>query len=122
LVIFVISGVSATFATPEITGKSKELKPLRHGQRLGKQEGQDLARKPDPICACVEFITWLLVKLFYHSEFTKPVANKGTSGEIVGKSPDGVWWAVKLPADVAPEGHGWVHGRMSKRQTPRTCR
>jgi len=42
------------------------------------------------------------------------VVAKGTSGEIVGKSPDGVWWAVKLPADVAPEGYGWVHGAYVK--------
>ena len=42
------------------------------------------------------------------------VVAKGTSGEIVGKSPDGVWWAVKLPTDIAPEGYGWVHGAYVK--------
>jgi len=34
------------------------------------------------------------------------VAAPGTSGEIIGKSPDGQWWAVKLVTVEA--GRGWV--------------
>jgi heat shock protein HslJ/uncharacterized protein YraI len=34
------------------------------------------------------------------------VANYGDEGEIVGRSADGQWWAVAIPA--APNGVGWV--------------
>lgn len=34
------------------------------------------------------------------------VVPPGTSGEIIGKSPDSKWWAVKVPA--VPSGRGWV--------------
>ena len=36
------------------------------------------------------------------------VAPKGATGEVVGVSQDGKWWAVKLPTTVASVGYGWV--------------
>jgi len=38
------------------------------------------------------------------------VAPPGGTGEVVGQSADGQWWAVKLPADVTPTETGWVSG------------
>ncbi len=32
--------------------------------------------------------------------------NGGTTAKVVGKSQDGLWWAVSVP--VAPTGAGWV--------------
>jgi len=36
------------------------------------------------------------------------VANPGASAEIVGKSADNAWWAVKIPTSVSPDGVGWA--------------
>lgn len=36
------------------------------------------------------------------------VASPGQSAEITGISQDFNWYAVKIPADVAPSGQGWV--------------
>ena len=33
---------------------------------------------------------------------------KGTTGEVVGSSPDGKWWAVKVPASISGSGVAWV--------------
>ncbi len=38
------------------------------------------------------------------------VAPKGASAEAVGVSSTGQWWVVKLPANITPNGHGWVYG------------
>jgi hypothetical protein len=27
---------------------------------------------------------------------------------VVGISEDGLWWVVKIPVDLSPEGQGWV--------------
>ena len=32
----------------------------------------------------------------------------GTTGEVVGASPDGNWWAVKVPASISGNGIAWV--------------
>jgi uncharacterized protein YraI len=36
------------------------------------------------------------------------VAPKGATGEVVGVSENRIWFAVKLPTTIAPEGYGWV--------------
>lgn len=36
------------------------------------------------------------------------VANPGASSEIVGKSADNGWWAVKIPTNLSPDGIGWA--------------
>jgi uncharacterized protein YraI len=36
------------------------------------------------------------------------VAPVGTTGEVIGVSPDGQWWAVKVPASVSGNGVAWV--------------
>ncbi|MCJ7512866.1 MAG: SH3 domain-containing protein [Anaerolineales bacterium] len=36
------------------------------------------------------------------------VAPPGSTGEIAGKSSDGQWWQVKIPAEFAASGAGWV--------------
>ena len=42
------------------------------------------------------------------------VVPKGTTGEIIGVSPDGGWWVVKIPTDIAEDGRGWVNGNYIK--------
>jgi uncharacterized protein YgiM (DUF1202 family) len=37
-------------------------------------------------------------------------AAPGASGEIVGKSQDGLWWQVKVPTTSIPAGVAWVDG------------
>jgi uncharacterized protein YgiM (DUF1202 family) len=32
----------------------------------------------------------------------------GTSGEVAGKTADGLWWQVKIPTQYAASGLGWV--------------
>jgi uncharacterized protein YraI len=39
------------------------------------------------------------------------VAPKGATGEVIGRSKNGQWWAVKLPANIAASGLGWVYGQ-----------
>jgi uncharacterized protein YraI len=39
------------------------------------------------------------------------VAPKGSNVEVVGVSTTGQWWVVKLPANIAPSGQGWVYGQ-----------
>jgi uncharacterized protein YraI len=34
------------------------------------------------------------------------VVPKGTTGEIIGVSPDGGWWVIKIPTDIAEDGRG----------------
>lgn len=36
------------------------------------------------------------------------VAPKGAKGEVVGVSEDRQWWAIRLPAEIAGTGQGWV--------------
>jgi len=36
------------------------------------------------------------------------VAAPGATGEIAGKTSDGLWWQVKIPTTVAASGLGWV--------------
>ncbi|PWB54408.1 MAG: hypothetical protein C3F13_06540, partial [Anaerolineales bacterium] len=36
------------------------------------------------------------------------VAPAGSTGEITGKSADGVWWQVKVPTQISASGFGWV--------------
>lgn len=36
------------------------------------------------------------------------VAAPGATGEVIGKSGDGQWWQVRLPAEVAASGNGWA--------------
>ena len=36
------------------------------------------------------------------------VANPGATSEIVGKSADNAWWAVKIPTSLSPDGIGWA--------------
>ena len=36
------------------------------------------------------------------------MATPGSSAEIIGVSPDGDWWMVKLPTSISPDGTGWV--------------
>ena len=43
----------------------------------------------------------------YPVYFTAP---PGGTGEVVGQSQDGQWWAVKLPAEITPTEQGWMSG------------
>jgi uncharacterized protein YraI len=36
------------------------------------------------------------------------IAPPGATGEVTGKSQDGAWWQVKVPATVTAEGVAWV--------------
>ncbi len=36
------------------------------------------------------------------------VANPGATSEIVGKSADNAWWAVKIPTNLSADGTGWA--------------
>jgi uncharacterized protein YraI len=36
------------------------------------------------------------------------VAPPGATAEVSGKSSDGAWWQVKIPAQYAADGYGWV--------------
>jgi uncharacterized protein YraI len=36
------------------------------------------------------------------------VASPGATGEIIGVSADGSWWAVKIPTSIIGNGTGWV--------------
>ncbi len=36
------------------------------------------------------------------------VVAPGASSEIVGKSADNAWWAVKIPTSISPDGIGWA--------------
>jgi uncharacterized protein YraI len=36
------------------------------------------------------------------------VASPGVTGQVTGKSSDGVWWQVKVPTEVSPDGLAWV--------------
>ena len=36
------------------------------------------------------------------------VADEGTTGEILGVSPDGYWYAVKVPTSLSGNGQAWV--------------
>lgn len=36
------------------------------------------------------------------------IAPAGAIAEVVGISEDSVWWVVKLPTDISPDGQGWV--------------
>lgn len=36
------------------------------------------------------------------------VASPGQSAPVIGISPDGGWWAIRLSSDVSPDGMGWV--------------
>ena len=36
------------------------------------------------------------------------VAEKGTTGEVLGSSPDGKWWAIKVPTSISGNGTAWV--------------
>jgi len=36
------------------------------------------------------------------------IAPPGSSAEIIGKSDDSGWWAVKIPTDLVGAGQGWV--------------
>jgi uncharacterized protein YraI len=38
------------------------------------------------------------------------IAPRGTTFKITGISPDGNWWVVALPTNIAPNGQGWVNG------------
>jgi uncharacterized protein YraI len=46
------------------------------------------------------------------------VADKGTTGEVAGISPDGYWWAVKVPTTVSGNGLGWVSGKYTQLSNP----
>ena len=35
-------------------------------------------------------------------------AEKGTTGEVVGVSPDNKWWAIKVPTSISGNGIAWV--------------
>ncbi len=36
------------------------------------------------------------------------VATTGSTAEIIGVSPDGSWWVVRIPTSIAANGQGWV--------------
>ncbi|HUV28425.1 MAG TPA: META domain-containing protein [Anaerolineales bacterium] len=36
------------------------------------------------------------------------IAPAGAIAPVVGISEDGLWWVVKIPVDLSPEGQGWV--------------
>jgi len=35
-------------------------------------------------------------------------AEKGTTGEVIGSSPDEKWWAIKVPTSISGNGVAWV--------------
>jgi uncharacterized lipoprotein YbaY/uncharacterized protein YraI len=35
-------------------------------------------------------------------------ADKGTTGEVLGSSPDNKWWAIKVPTSISGNGTAWV--------------
>ena len=37
------------------------------------------------------------------------VVSIGSAAEVVGISEDGIWYAVSIPTDIAPDGVGWVN-------------
>jgi uncharacterized protein YraI len=36
------------------------------------------------------------------------VSSPGQSAEVTGVSPDYMWWMIKIPTSVAPDGKGWM--------------
>jgi uncharacterized protein YraI len=36
------------------------------------------------------------------------IAQPGQSAEVIGKSADGGWWAIKISTDYSPDGQAWV--------------
>jgi uncharacterized protein YraI len=36
------------------------------------------------------------------------IAQKGTTGRVIGKSADGLWWQVAIPTSKVGAGNGWV--------------
>jgi len=36
------------------------------------------------------------------------LAQKGTTGEVIGVSEDGKWWVVRIPTNLVGSGQGWV--------------
>lgn len=36
------------------------------------------------------------------------VAPPGSSAVLIGSSPDGEWWMIKVPSSVSPDGTAWV--------------
>lgn len=39
------------------------------------------------------------------------VAPQGAQGQVIGVSPDGGWWVVKIPTNLVASGQGWVSGQ-----------
>jgi uncharacterized protein YraI len=51
----------------------------------------------------------LIVRAGPSLEYTNyGIVPAGTSLQAIGVSPDNDWWEVGLPAEVAPDGQGWV--------------
>jgi uncharacterized protein YraI len=46
------------------------------------------------------------------------VAEEGTTGEILGISPDGTWYAVKVPTSLIGSGQAWVMGKYVTLSNP----
>jgi uncharacterized protein YraI len=46
------------------------------------------------------------------------VADQGTTGEILGLSPDGAWYAVKVPTSLIGSGQAWVMGKYVTLDNP----
>jgi uncharacterized protein YraI len=38
------------------------------------------------------------------------VAPEGKQGEVIGVSPDGGWWVIRISTEYASSGQGWVSG------------
>jgi len=38
----------------------------------------------------------------------------GVSAEVIGKSPDGAWYAIKIPIEITPEGQGWISAAQTR--------
>jgi heat shock protein HslJ len=36
------------------------------------------------------------------------VFSAGVSAEVIGKSPDGAWYVIRIPTDIASNGQGWI--------------
>lgn len=47
------------------------------------------------------------------------VAELGTTGEVLGSSPDGKWWAVKVPTSISGNGAAWVAQDYAKLNNPK---
>lgn len=45
---------------------------------------------------------------------TYGTAPKGTVFEVIGVSPDGEWWVVKLPIEISESGDGWIAVRYAE--------